>query len=124
MREIAASILTLTILVGACQPGGAPNAQPPPQSSTSPNAASEQVFRFNLGSEPPGLDPQYASWDASISVLQALFDPMLGFDENLRLRPAVAREIPTLDNGGISRDARTYTFKLRDDYRWTDGQRL
>ena len=45
MRRIAASILTLTILVAACQPG----AGVAPRSPSSPSAslAKEQVFRFN-----------------------------------------------------------------------------
>jgi oligopeptide transport system substrate-binding protein len=111
----------IIVTVGCQGPGPGPassGGQPGPQSSP----ASEQVFRFNLASEPPGLDPQYASWDASVSVLQSVFDGLLEFNEELRPTPSVAREVPSLDNGGISADGKTYTFKLRTDYRWTDGQ--
>lgn len=38
--------------------------------------------------------------------------------------PDLATEIPTTENGGISKDAKTYTIKLRDDVMWnTDPAR-
>ncbi len=35
--------------------------------------------------------------------------------------PMLAAEVPTLENGGISRDGMTITYHLRKDARWTDG---
>jgi oligopeptide transport system substrate-binding protein len=116
-------ILFAAIVVSVgCQGAGSGPASSGGQPASQGSPAAEQVFRFNLASEPPELDPQYSSWDASISVLQSVFDGLLEFDEDLRPRPSVAREVPSLDNGGISPDGKTYTFKLRTDYRWTDGQ--
>lgn len=47
--------------------------------------------------------------------------PLLMIDENLEYIPALAVEVPSLENGGISEDGLTYTFHLRDDVRWHDG---
>ena len=38
--------------------------------------------------------------------------------------PSLATQVPTRENGGISQDGLTYTFKLRGDVKWHDGQQL
>lgn len=53
-----------------------------------------------------------------------MFKGLLGFKADLSLEPVVAAEVPTAENGGISQDGLTYTFKLRDDVTWSDGKRL
>ena len=34
----------------------------------------------------------------------------------------LATEVPTQENGGISEDGLTWTFNLRDDAKWHDGE--
>ena len=92
-----------------------PHCTPPPSSG---------VFRVNLGGEPGTLDPHHASRSVEITVIRQCFDGLLGFDEDLSLRPLCAVEIPSPENGGISPDGLTYTFKLREDLRWSDGKPL
>ena len=51
------------------------------------------------------------------------YDMLLNFDkETLEPAPGIATEVPTLDNGGISKDGLTYTFTIRDDATWQDGE--
>lgn len=116
-------LVLFALIVGllACQGPGSPQ----PAGGGPPGGdelAASQEFRFNLGGEPPGLDPQYVGWDSSVSVLWQLFEGLLSFDENLKLVTAGAREVPSVANGGISSDGKTYTFRLRDDVKWSDGQ--
>ncbi|MFG2001326.1 ABC transporter substrate-binding protein [Spirillospora sp. NPDC048911] len=40
------------------------------------------------------------------------------FDAAIKIRPDVARELPTTGNGGVSADGRTYTIRLRTGVRW------
>ena len=57
-------------------------------------------------------------------MLRQLSQGLLGFDQDLILTQLVAAEVPTVENGGISADGLTYTFKLRDGAAWSDGQPL
>jgi peptide/nickel transport system substrate-binding protein len=44
--------------------------------------------------------------------------------EDLTAAPELATEVPTKENGGISEDGLTWTFKIRDDVTWQDGTPL
>ncbi|MBC8280868.1 MAG: peptide ABC transporter substrate-binding protein [Chloroflexi bacterium] len=93
-----------------------------PTATTPP--LSGALLRLNLGGEPSSLDPQLASSLLEFSVLRQLSEGLIGFNKNLTLTPLVASEVPTVENGGISPDGLTYTFKLRDELIWSDGQPL
>ena len=83
---------------------------------------SDAAIRVNLGGEPNTLDPQLASSLLEFSVLRQLSQGLLGFDDNLMVTPLVAATVPTVENGGISADGLTYTFKLKKGVVWSDGQ--
>jgi peptide/nickel transport system substrate-binding protein len=51
-----------------------------------------------------------------------MFDVLVSVDESgKREVPELARTVPTLENGGISRDGLTLTYHLRRGVRWQDG---
>ena len=84
--------------------------------------APNQEFRLRIAGDPSTLDPQLASFAEEVSVVKQLFRGLFTFDENLNVVPAVALEVPTKENGGISEDGLTYTVTLRNDATWSDGQ--
>jgi peptide/nickel transport system substrate-binding protein len=51
----------------------------------------------------------------------ALYLPLFYGDGQGIIHPAAATEVPTVQNGGISPDATTWTFHLRPHLVWTDG---
>jgi oligopeptide transport system substrate-binding protein len=79
-------------------------------------------FRVNMVSEPTTIDPSLASFETSILVASLMYEGLLDYDKDLKLVPALAKEVPTKANGGISSDGLTYTFNLRNDSKWSDGQ--
>ncbi len=58
--------------------------------------------------------------DASALVLE----PLANYDERGRLSPRLAEEIPTVENGGVSRDMTAITWKLKEGILWSDGTAL
>ena len=72
--------------------------------------------------EPTVFNPLKSTLEVDRGVQYSLFDSLWRIDENAALVPNLATEIPSVDNGGIAADGLTYTFKLRDDVKWHDGQ--
>jgi peptide/nickel transport system substrate-binding protein len=56
-------------------------------------------------------------YDAGALVLEPLAD----IDPDGKPVASLAAEIPTVDNGGISKDQTTITWKLKPDVKWSDG---
>jgi len=84
----------------------------------------EQTLRVNLGGNPTTIDPQKAGNARDISIAVQVFDGLLGFNEDLSLKAVVAEEVPSTENGGISEDGLTYTFKIRQNVTWSDGEQV
>jgi peptide/nickel transport system substrate-binding protein len=61
------------------------------------------------------LDPAFASSDAEIAILNAVYDYLIDVDENNRLQPRLAQ------TAQITPDGLSYTFELHPDARFHDG---
>jgi len=75
--------------------------------------------------EPTTLN--YFAADAAIVRQVAEATSMTGLDtvnEKGEFVPMLATELPTLDNGGLSKDYLTVTWKLKPGLKWSDGQPL
>lgn len=69
-----------------------------------------------------GFDPGRGIALATNRVQSAIFEGMVKYKPGtVDLIPLLATEIPTLENGGISADGLTYTFKLRQGVKFSDG---
>ncbi|MGA2396371.1 MAG: ABC transporter substrate-binding protein, partial [Candidatus Lustribacter sp.] len=79
------------------------------------------TVRIGLWEEPHTLNPIISSMSFEYDVYQLEFDGLIRFDGHARPIPDLAREVPSLANGGISRDGRTLTYHLVHNARWHDG---
>jgi oligopeptide transport system substrate-binding protein len=82
---------------------------------TSPPA--KQEFRWSNGKMPKSFDPALASAAPETDVVRALFEGLTDIDsKTLREKPGVA------EKWTASEDFKTWTFYLRDDAKWSNGQ--
>jgi oligopeptide transport system substrate-binding protein len=79
--------------------------------------ASATLLRGN-GPDPDSLDPQKARSVESQTILRDLCEGLTSLDKTAGVAPGVAREWT------VSPDGKTYTFKLRPDARWSNGDRV
>jgi oligopeptide transport system substrate-binding protein len=76
----------------------------------------QQILHRGIGVEPSDLDPHLATATNDFHTISALFEGLVGQDPtDLSPVPGVAERWET------SGDARTYTFHLRANARWSNG---
>ena len=76
----------------------------------------DQIFYWGNGVEPADLDPQTTIGDAESHIFNALFEGLVSLDpKDLHPVPGVA------EKWDVSPDGRVYTFHLRHNARWSNG---
>jgi peptide/nickel transport system substrate-binding protein len=92
--------------------------------ANSPVKAQGKTLTVAFSQEPNTLSPYYtqsafATW-ATYLIQAHFFD----YDDKFKPLPKLAAEIPSQENGGISKDGKTYTLKLKPNLKWSDGKPL
>jgi peptide/nickel transport system substrate-binding protein len=78
-------------------------------------------LRFAAAADPKNLDPVLASQQPTLELSMFLFSYSVRYDEKAEPVPDALREIPTIQNGDVSRDGLTLRYKLRPNMKWHDG---
>ncbi len=90
-----------------------------PTTTTAPGDGAPEAagtVRFALAADPQTLDPLFAHVDANSveqQVARLAFEPFIDVDERGTPVPVLLDRIPTVENGGLSRDGRVITYHLR-----------
>ncbi|KOX16756.1 MULTISPECIES: ABC transporter substrate-binding protein [unclassified Streptomyces] len=106
IRNAAATVLagSLALTAAACSnPGSTADGAGGPKDSAV----------VGIAYEPDSLSPLLGYGKDGNSKI---FDGLLAFDADMRLKPALARELPHVSDGGL-----TYTYDLRDGVTFSDG---
>ncbi len=82
--------------------------------ATSPN----RTLTRALGGEPATLDPRLAEDNAALALAQELFEGLTAEAADGSIVPGAA------ESWSVSEDGRTWTFRLRENLRWSDGTPL
>ena len=83
-----------------------------------------RVFTVAQQREPASLNPALENGVSSTEWGELLFQYLVKYDDRGRLIGDAAAAVPSLKNGGISRDGLTITYHLRHGLRFADGAPL
>ena len=70
---------------------------------------------------PSILNPYLSGGTKDLESSSMIIEPLGRYDETGAMVPFLAQEIPTLENGGVSEDLKSITWKLKPDLLWSDG---
>ncbi|WP_195989417.1 peptide ABC transporter substrate-binding protein [Clostridium sp. D53t1_180928_C8] len=85
-------------------------------SGSGSTATKNQDLVFNLGEDPETIDPTLNTSSGAGTIIVNAFEGLMVLDENEQPKEAVA------ENMEVSEDGLVYTFKLREDAKWSDGE--
>ena len=105
------SLLALPVALIACQ-------RNPPEQTTPAAEAQTPTLMRGLGAEPDTLDPQLAEDNAALAVLADLYEGLT------RERADGSIEAGAAESWTVSEQGRLYTFRLRKDLKWSNGDPL
>jgi oligopeptide transport system substrate-binding protein len=80
-----------------------------------PPATASQELRRGNGPEPDSIDPQLARMEAAMTILRDCYEGLVSMAPDGSTIPGVA------ESWFVSEDGRSYTFKLRSNARWSNG---
>jgi peptide/nickel transport system substrate-binding protein len=71
---------------------------------------------------PTLLNPHFATGTKDQDASRIFYEPFASWDVDGNLNPILAAEIPSIQNGGLSADAKSVTWKLKPGVKWHDGK--
>lgn len=80
------------------------------------------VLRIAAAADPKTLDPVTASAEPTLELSAFIFSYTVRYNDKAQPVADAVREIPTIENGDVSRDGLTLKYKLRPNMKWHDGQ--
>ena len=99
-----------TVALAACGGGGG---------NTGQTLAADQTLKFPILGDFGTLDPAQLNAESDSEIAQNVFNGLVKFDNNLNIVPDIASALPTVSSDGL-----TYTFKLRSDVKFSNGDKV
>ena len=70
---------------------------------------------------PSILNPFLSGGTKDVEAASLILEPLARYDQTGTLVPYLAESIPTVENGGVSEDLTSITWKLKEGLLWSDG---
>lgn len=120
MKKKLSSIIGIALagamVLTGCSNGNAPTTNETSAPSTeAPATGGEKIVRLVSGGEPGSLHPGLAQGTHESIILDHVYEGLMKRNENNEIVPGMA-ESYTMSDDGL-----TYTFKIRDDAKWSNG---
>ena len=124
-RLLSASLLSVPLagllVLGSCTRQEAANSSGE-QAGEASEVGDDSVLRLLYSRIPTTLNPHLANGFQDFEAARIVYEPLATYEANGDMVPVLAELVPTLENGGLSKDGRTVTWRLKPDVRWSDGQ--
>ncbi len=101
--------------------GGVAMAQPAPAYKPT-KAGGGGTLKLLWWQGPTLLNPHFAVGTKDQDGSRLFYEPLAAWDSKGELRPILAAELPSIDNGGLAQDGKSVTWKLKQGVKWHDGQ--
>ena len=95
--------------------------RPPASAQTKPPTKPTGQVIVGISQEPTVFNPLLLHIEVDEGVYMNLFSPLWSVDPAGHFVPELVSEVPTVANGGVSQDGRTWRLKLRSGVTWHDG---
>lgn len=117
-RSLLASTAAVALLTTACSPGADDESGSGTAGGGEPREGG--VLTVGLYQEPDNLNPYLAVQTASRLVRELTIEGLVDAGPGDEYVPGLAAEVPTKENGGISEDGKTITYRLQEGITWSD----
>ena len=114
-------VALLVLILSACGSTSGPSSGSSGASSTPVKGG---TWIDDLFEEPDSFIPNGVSETFADMVDQSIWTPLFVGDASGHINPGLVSEMPSITNGDVSADAKTWTFKLKPNLLWSDGQPL
>jgi peptide/nickel transport system substrate-binding protein len=118
VKRLGLLALALATALSACSRGDTG----PAQSGGRHSWTKPGILRMANLVDPDTLNPLLSASQISVDLSMFWAGYLFNFNDRNELVPELATTVPTLANGGISRDGRTITYHLRRGVTWHDGK--
>jgi len=122
LKKLLAVMLVLAMTVsmftacGTKEEGAKTDTQAADDRSAYPGTPDANSITVNITSEPADMCTITTTDTISFSVMRHIIENLVTLDDNDKVQPGVAKEWTVSDDGLV------YTFKLRDDMKWSNGE--
>ena len=101
---------------------GIAHAQPKAPSFTPTKRGGGGQLRVLWWQAPTLLNPHFATGTKDQDASRIFYESLAGYDPDGNIVPALAAEVPSVDNGGLAKDGTWVIWKLKRGVQWHDGK--
>lgn len=112
--------MAVSLAIVACTPGATPGTSPGTGGGQTGRGEGD-TLRLLYWQAVTILNPHLSQGTKDFHGASVVLEPLAWIGTDGGLIPALAEEIPTIENGGIADDYTSITWKLKEGVKWSDG---